>query len=468
MRRRLAIAVTVAALGGAPASAREIPLGDAENPRNVRWDGEVVLYVRGSPAPERPQVVGERAGWRAGDEVRWEEVRETISGTASPLDEASWTLDGRAREPKRREGGPLFVPWIADGRRHDLVVSRGKDRCAVATDALRVHALVGKVTKDADDKRFGSVVRRFRKSLDDLNALLATSVHPLAPSGVVDRFRLDGASTFEIDPNGGAQVLVAADADVVVLLDEAIWAPRAGPVSQTVLWSYAGRPDHAGRWSSWGEQSLWRDLLRSRGVQDFAPYVIADGGLPGRWKGPLPLPRRYARDLVASPEQAPWISEYTAVVANAHAGAAVIGDVEEDPTSRFGHVWGWLPGRLDVVLSRGGVPAAEARLRWWRGLPRETGAGQGVAEGRAPDGEATCDATGKATVTGDYLGREKPRVQRSRWLLVEAEVAGERRFEVVYGLDLNLAYARGEKYGATVRLEWDSLLGPGRTLSPDR
>ena len=56
----------------------------------------------------------------------------------------------------------------------------------------------------------------------------------------------------------------------------------------------------------------------------------------------------------------------------------------------------------------------------------------------------------------------RPREDRSLWLLVGAAPPGEpARIDVVYGLDLNLAYARGEKYGATLRRRWEDLLAPG-------
>ena len=63
-----------------------------------------------------------------------------------------------------------------------------------------------------------------------------------------------------------------------------------------------------------------------------------------------------------------------------------------------------------------------------------------------PDGDAFADESGKVSIAGDYLERSSPRAERSLWLLVEVEVAGETRFELLYGLDLNLAYARGSKY----------------------
>ena len=75
----------------------------------------------------------------------------------------------------------------------------------------------------------------------------------------------------------------------------------------------------------------------------------------------------------------------------------------------------------------------------------------------------------RVPIEGDYLGRGRPREDRSLWLLVEVVPPGETAgFEVVYGLDLNLAYARGEKYGANLRRRWEDLLRPGAPLPPGR
>jgi hypothetical protein len=73
------------------------------------------------------------------------------------------------------------------------------------------------------------------------------------------------------------------------------------------------------------------------------------------------------------------------------------------------------------------------------------------------------------SIVGDYLGSRAAAVsQRGLWLLVEVERAGAKRFEIVYGLDLNLAYARGDKFFTTVRLDFASMLVPGGEIPKTR
>jgi hypothetical protein len=91
-----------------------------------------------------------------------------------------------------------------------------------------------------------------------------------------------------------------------------------------------------------------------------------------------------------------------------------------------------------------------------------------VLEKAEPDGRADADGAGKSQILRDYLGRALPRADRGLWLLVEVEIGGETRFEIVYGLDLNLAYARGDKYSTTVPLAFESLLLPNGVLPAGR
>jgi hypothetical protein len=197
-------------------------------------------------------------------------------------------------------------------------------------------------------------------------------------------------------------------------------------------------------------------------VADPSRFAVAPGALPGRVEGALALPPRHA-DLLTSDEGPPRLSEHAAVAANLHRGVSRVGDVE-DPANPRGDLWSRTPSRLDAVVLRGRVPLPGARLRWWRARAAPgllDGKTQGVAADRPPDGEAETDTRGRATVAGDYLGRDRSRADRSRWMLVEVEAAGgERRFDVVYALDLRLAYARGEKYGATLVLRFEDLLVP--------
>ena len=477
--RRVASLALLALLAAPPAAgdppAGPVPAGntagaDAENSRNVSFRLPAIEYLRAEPCV-RVGAVGDRSEWPAGTEVRWSPIvrwppsppwmREPVDPPVPP----EFTLDGRPRavvpEPKGTPWG--YVPWVADPGPHVLLATYATDRCETRTDALRVLLLVERRTKEAGDRRFGSFVRRFRKSLDDLHALFAASVHPLSPEGVLDRFRIDDVRVYDRvegqSPDGFDD---HPEFDVAIACDEG--GPLAGfsLPAYSIGHNFTGPPEHRGLWSSWGEQALWHELMHFRGVQDFYLYEVADGALPSRWKGKLPLPLRYATDLLASPYQAPLISEYAAAMANARRGVARVGACE-DTDNRYGHVWNWLPGRVDLTVTKGGAPAAGATVRWWRGLPLPVEKGppsQGVAAGRAPDGQAVADAAGKVAIAGDYLGRARPRDERSLWLLVEVEANGERRFEILYGLDLNLAYARGSKYVVPIAWRFEDLLVP--------
>jgi len=466
------------------ATAGEKPLGDAENPRNVRFEGRILPYATQFPRsadPDDAPSSRRSAVWFVPQVAVAEKLGEAPVADVRDLE---WRFDGRVRLPQwrlRRIGLPsgltfdvavMFgMPWTREEARHHVVASTPDDRCDVATDAFRVLLLVERASLRAGDERFGSFVRRFRKSLDDLNALLATSVHGSAPRGIEDRFRLDAVLVYDRPGSKPPpEFLSHPGFDVAIACDEG--GPLAGfslPES-SIGHNFSGSPPHAGLWSSWGEQALWHELLHFRGVQDFYLYEAADGALPGRWKGKLPLPHRYAIDLMASPYQPPALGEYAAVMANVRRGVARVGACE-DTANKFGTMWSWIPARIDLELTKAGAPLAAARVRWWRslarpGLPSE--APEGVAADRVPDGETTTDDAGKAVLAGDLLGRAHPPAERGRWLLVEVEAGGERRFEIVYGLDLNLAYAKGDKYGTPIRWSFDDLLRLDGTLPAAR
>jgi hypothetical protein len=479
-RSAAALAVLAAALLAAPESAvaKERDLHDPENPRNVRFEGRLVEWVAARPAGVAPS--GSPPTWVEGAPVTWIAVLRDLLGTAEPEGPARFTVGGRPRGPVpvpdpvavfegvSRRGVPsrAAARWRAEPGRHAVEVRFGDDVLETTTDALRLLLLVERRTFSAGEDRFGSFVRRLRKSLDDLHALFRASVWPLAPRGVLDRFRLDQVALYDRRDGPPRALLDDPAFDVVVVCDEGGPAP-ATPSRRVVSHAFLGEAPHRGLWSSWGEQTLWRDLLRTRGVPDYAPYAVAEGALPGRLGGAMPLPRPHAADLAASARQTPAIGEVAAVVANARRGAGRVGD-PEDPADRDGHVWSWLPARIDLALSRGGRPAAGATVRWWRARAEEgllDGRTPGVARGRAPDGEAVADAAGRASVGGDYLGRSAPKGERSRWLLLEVESDGERRFEVLLGLDLNLAYARGHKYGWPRPVRFEDLR-PAGTASP--
>jgi hypothetical protein len=489
--RLLAAAVLLAAWAARSAAADVESLGDRENPRNVRFRGQLIEYVSATPAV-RVGDVGSTAAWPAGAEVRWAvhlndpragdaARRHFYGGVQVRVDERPLRLGAvaaRSRVANPRLGRPFESAhgvWAAAPGRHAVSVSweDSNDALTAATDALRVLLVVERKTWEAGEARFGSFPRRFRKSLEDLNALLDASRSALAPLGIVDRFRLDGVLTFDrVRGEEPPAYESHPAADVVVVCDEG--GPLAGFAlpQHSVGHAFEGVPAHPGLWSSWGEHALWRDLMRFRGVPDLAAYEVPGGGLPGRFEGVLRLPKRYAKDLLASPEQDAFLSEYTAVVANAKRGVARVGD-PGDTASPHGHLWNWLPGRVDLVVLRDKKPLAGATVRWWRsrrveGLATAAPGRQGVRPGAPPDGTATTDANGRATVSGDYLGRGDPRPDRSLWLLVEVEHGGETRFEVLYGLDLNLAYARGDKYAWAPAWEWERLLVANGALPSDR
>ncbi len=485
--RRLAFLVPILLVGIGGAAGAEEPV-DRENPRNRRFEPPFVRFVTARP---RTSVngIGDRSAWPAGAEVEWaasveaSPVEKTLEGggVVRFLPSLSWHLDARVREPRRdrpdlfRDVDPRFgvkddrVPWLVDGvTSHRVSVKVEADTCVVATDALKVLLLVEAKTLAQGDRRFGSFVRRFRKSLDDLNGLFAASKHPLAPDGIVDRFRIDDVVVYERKDGLPALFHDHPEFDVAIACDEGGPAAGFSLPSYSIGHNFTGPAEHHGLWSSWGEQALWHELLHFRGVQDFYLSEVADGALPGRWRGKLALPKRYAQDLMASPYQPPVLGEYTAVMANLRKGVARVGACEDTDNLKFGHVWNWLPPRIDLVVTKDGRPAPGARVRWWRSRPIGPKGAAGVPEKAEPDGRADADEGGKASILRDYLGRALPRAERGLWLLVEVEIGGETRFEIVYGLDLNLAYARGDKYGTTIPFAFERLLVPNGTLPAGR
>jgi hypothetical protein len=470
-RTAAAAALLALAVSAAPARAGEVPIGDADNGRNVKFTGPVIEWVGAFPraAPLEP---GEASAWPAGEAVEYYAAMRVLGGGGSGREPPRWTIDGVSRGAlplTTPRGAAHGIRWKADGKRHVVRVEWGGDVLVTTTDALRVLVLVERAELAAGDGRFGSFARRFRKSLDDLHALLDASVWPLAPKGVSERFRLDDVRPF--DKGGGALMDLVAHPgfDVVVVSGDPErlvgWDRKSGAIGHATPWptteGVAVRA--AGIWSSAVEHALWRDLLRSRGVPDYALWAVPAGALPGRTPEAIPLPERFAKDLAATPRGRPVVGELSAVLLNARRGVAVVGD-PEDPGDRDGHVWNRLPARIDLALTRGGSALAGATVRWWRSKTQEgllDGRTPGVAAGRAPDGEAVADAAGKASISGDFLGRSAPKGERSRWLLVEVESSGERRFEVVLGLDLNLAYARGHKHFLARSLRFEDLRPSG-------
>ena len=487
------------ACGPSPRRALADPVpAPEENPRNAPRKGPLLPYLRtdvraAAPAPAR------RRAFPEGEAVRWF-VAPDPGGPKEPLPAVRFRLDRRPREPVR-DGGPGdatggSVRWTATARREELSAEIDGDRCVVATDALTVALLVERETLSEGDRRFGSLVRRVRASLDALNDLFAASVHPYAPRGVEERFRLDDALVYD-RAAGPASVLADPTAfDVAWVLHDGL-PPGADvpsvPGLQTIGGGRSGGPSAPPPWSTAWEHARWRDLLRTRGIPRLEGYVPGAGALPGRSDGAMPLPAPFAGDLAAEGAAMPSIGEWTAVVLNQRRGVFRPGSADDPVDARFGVAFTWLPGRVALELAREGggdgrprgesggeggeagasppgagvgaaQPLAGTIVRWWRarrgaGLPEGVA---GVAADRPPDGSVTSDAAGRFALAGDLLGHAAPPGERSRWLLLEVESGGERRFAILSALDLSLAYARGAKYLATFRLEWERL----RTVRP--
>jgi hypothetical protein len=496
MRRALLLAAVLLLGVEGAAGAGETKLADPVNPRNSRFSGAVVNYLSATPRV-RASANDNRYAWKDGTAIEWRSPRplelRPSRGAFSPADlrrydeatHADWSIDGVAARPRGGlesvttsngitlvGGGAPWVPWTARAGRHLVSVVTSDDRCVVSTDALRVLLLVEEQALEEGDRRFGSFARRFRKSLDDLNALLASSVSAHAPDGVVDRFRIDDALVYSAADGPVPVVWINhPEADVAVACETDRKFVGPPPVGAAVAFAGGRRDRGLDLWTETAEQTMWRDLLRLRGVPDFARYAAAKGALPGRAHLGLPLPHRFSADLMASPDQTPKFTELTALLVNSNTGLSIIGDPDNSNDIRFARTWRWIPPRIDVVLNDGAAPAAGAAVRWWRSLPMKglpESMPQGVAEGRAPDGEATADATGTVPIVGDVLASNAPDALRSLWVLVEVERAGAKRFEIIYGLDLNLAYARGETSVATFQWDISSMLVPGAKPPADR
>ncbi len=492
---RLRIVPILALLGGAaparPVRADPVPVAAEENPRNVRREGPFLSWLRTDVRP-RVAARGQRRSFPEGEVVRWS-VAVDSGGARAPLSGVRFFLDRRPREPVR-DGGPGdatggSVRWTATGRREELRAEIEGDRCVVATDALTVALLVERDTLRAGDRRFGSLARRVRASLDALNDLFAASVHPYAPRGVEERFRLDAVEPYDRAAGPASVVSDPLAFDVAWILDD---APPPGPDPQplgdlpTVGRSAPEGPSAPRPWSTAWEHARWRELLRARGIPRLEAYAPGVGALPGRVAGAWPLPAPFADDLAAEGASVPVVTEWTAVVLNQRRGIVRPASADDPGDARHGLLWTWLPGRVDVEVVRSGagdgrvrgesggaggegsrgaaVPLAAATVRWWRARrgPGLGADGVGVAADRAPDGTATADAAGRVTLAGDLFGRAQPSEDRSRWLLLEVEAGGERRLGSLSALELSLAYARGAKYAAAVRLDWERLRVPTR------
>lgn len=459
------------------AQADPVPAAADPNPRNVRREGPVLPYLR-TDARRPGAAPGARRAFADGEIVRWS-VAPDLRARQVPMPPVRFALDRRPREPVR-DGGPGdatggSVRWTATPRREELAAEIDGDRCVIATDALTVVLVIERGTREAGDRRFGSLVRRARASLDALNDLFAASVHPYAPRGVEERFRIDDARVYD-RAAGPASVVPDPQAfDLAWVLDEGAPADGKSPAVDgvpTIGGVSSADATAAPPWSVAWEHARWRECLRARGIPRLEGHAPGAGALPGRFEKGLPLPAPFAGDLAAESAAGPTIGEWTAVVLNQRRGVFRPAPADDPVDVRFGVLRSWLPGRVDLVIVRGGaggdpprgeaLPVLGATVRWWRarggaGLPDGVA---GVAAERVPDGTGLTDAGGRVALAGDLLGRAASPIDRSPWLLLEVEVGAERRCSTLSALDLSLAYARGAKYAATVRLVWERLAVP--------
>src|SRR5262249_39939850 len=149
--RSLSFATLLALAGARAAHAREVPIGDAKNPRNVRFDGRLIPFVADS---RRIPLVGAPATWPPRSAVRWMAAEVAVPDPAASAralvswqgaDVAAWVVDGHPREVREERksfrtatGATLsiaesFLPWVAFPGRHLVEAANADDRCVVVT-----------------------------------------------------------------------------------------------------------------------------------------------------------------------------------------------------------------------------------------------------------------------------------------------------------------------------------------------
>ena len=421
-----------------------------DNPRNQRWDRPVIEFIH-------HEADGATALVR---HLGAEPARVRLTGRRSEMVE---TLEpGTLRLLAVTEYDPR-LPLTLRGAGDDAEVVH--DRIGpFDADVLTVGLLMEQRTFREGNRRFGSFVRRMRKSLEDLSALLAgveatTPGSGLARVPVATRFRIQVVSHYDRDEERRPALFDDhPELDLVIACDEGgplagFWLPQ---YSIGHDFSFGGGDDgkpHRGLWSAWGEQALWHELLHFRGVPDSYVFHLPAAALPGRATEDVPLPDRFRLGIMASPYQEPRISALTAAILNAKHGVRRVGACEE-PDHAHGHMWRWVPDRIAVEVRAGGEPLDDAHVRWWRSRPME-GLGdprrQGVPAGTPPD------VDGASEVSGALLGRTDPRPERSLFLLVEVEHAGATRWDVIRLLELNEAWAAGHRARDVHVLDWAAM-----------
>jgi hypothetical protein len=436
-RRSTLLALVALGLGVGREGAAGAADAPDENPRNRRWEAPYIEYLAATP-PASVERVGEPLRRTSDAAVEWTAVVLATAESAHHRPSSgggirivpgggdiSWMLDGGPREPVRARGAPdRVVRTPGDGRRRELwcVIGDLADSSRVMTDALPVRVCIEARTAKAWDLRFGSAVRRVRASLDAWNELAASSVWPFAPNGLLDRFRIDDVLVFAREAGSPVVGRPPTAALAIVFDEDGRDATRYDPSTATIAVSGKGVPH--GSWSVAGERALWRELVRSRGIAPLA-------------EDPLP-------------EGATKLAESAAVIANANRGIAWTGDPDDPANVKCGPTWSWIPPRLDVAVTKGGVPVPGARVSWVRARPLARGKEPGVEPDAAPDLSATTDAAGKASLLPIDLGRSLPPEQRSRWALLQVTSSVGNARRVVTALELNVLYATGGKFFSTL------------------
>ena len=261
--------------GAAAAGEDEAWRGD--NPRNQRWDHPVIEWVH------------------------HEDGETSVLVRHLGTEPAQVQLTGRRSETvETLEPGTLRILVVTDHDPAQPLVLRGADAGAVYdrigpfdADELTVGLLVEGSTFREGERRFGSFVRRMRKSLEELDALLADveattpgSLLPRAP--VPTRFRIQVVSLYDRDEGKRPPLFDDhPDLDLVIACDEGgplagFWLPQ---YSIGHNFSFGGEEEgtpHRGLWSAWGEQALWHELLHFRGVPDSYVFHLPTAALPGR------------------------------------------------------------------------------------------------------------------------------------------------------------------------------------------